>query len=126
MTSEVMAAAREPHYTAAMDAFSAEVAAEFGPLLRSWRAARSQSQLALSLHAGVSSRHLRDMETGQAKPGRKMVRRSLRAAHRDLAGLRVAFYSGTGSTVRSDTMLPVLRVSVGSISMTHVSSAANG
>lgn len=50
-----------------------EVASEFGPLLRAWRSARSQSQLALSLHAGVSSRHLSYMETGRAKPSREMV-----------------------------------------------------
>jgi transcriptional regulator with XRE-family HTH domain len=57
----------------APSAFTPEVASEFGPLLRAWRSARSQSQLALSLHAGVSSRHLSYMETGRAKPSREMV-----------------------------------------------------
>jgi transcriptional regulator with XRE-family HTH domain len=54
-------------------AFTPEAGSEFGPLLRAWRSARSQSQLALSLHAGVSSRHLSYMETGRAKPSREMV-----------------------------------------------------
>jgi transcriptional regulator with XRE-family HTH domain len=45
----------------------------FGHLLRAWRQARGQSQLALSLSAGVSSRHLSYMETGRASPSRDMV-----------------------------------------------------
>jgi transcriptional regulator with XRE-family HTH domain len=46
---------------------------DFGGLLRAWRSARGQSQLALSLHAGISSRHLSYMETGRASPSRGMV-----------------------------------------------------
>jgi transcriptional regulator with XRE-family HTH domain len=45
----------------------------FGGLLRAWRSTRGQSQLALSLNAGISSRHLSYMETGRASPSREMV-----------------------------------------------------
>jgi transcriptional regulator with XRE-family HTH domain len=44
-----------------------------GILIREWRAARGKSQLALALHAGVSSRHLSFIETGRAVPSRDMV-----------------------------------------------------
>jgi transcriptional regulator with XRE-family HTH domain len=44
-----------------------------GRLLREWRAARGKSQLALALHAGVSTRHLSFVETGRASPSREMV-----------------------------------------------------
>jgi transcriptional regulator with XRE-family HTH domain len=45
----------------------------FGGLLREWRTARGLSQLALSLQASVSARHLSYMETGRASPSRDMV-----------------------------------------------------
>src|SRR5215470_15186752 len=45
----------------------------FGRLLREWRTARGMSQLALSLHTGVSARHLSFLETGRASPSREMV-----------------------------------------------------
>jgi transcriptional regulator with XRE-family HTH domain len=45
----------------------------FGDLLRAWRVSRRQTQLALSLSTGVSSRHLSYMETGRASPSREMV-----------------------------------------------------
>lgn len=45
----------------------------FGPLLRSWRTTRGQSQLALGLRAGVSTRHVSYLETGRAAPSREMV-----------------------------------------------------
>ncbi len=44
-----------------------------GALLRKWRAARGQSQLALAHHAGVSARHLSFIETGRSVPSRDMV-----------------------------------------------------
>lgn len=44
-----------------------------GPLLRAWRTSRGMSQLALSLEAGVSSRHLSFIETGRSSPSREMV-----------------------------------------------------
>lgn len=45
----------------------------FGPLLKSWREQRKQSQLKLSLQAGISQRHLSFLESGRAKPSREMV-----------------------------------------------------
>src|SRR5262249_22525491 len=42
-------------------------------LLREWRNARDTSQLALSLRANVSARHLSYLETGRAQPSREMV-----------------------------------------------------
>lgn len=47
----------------------------FGRLLRDWRGARRMSQLALSLEAEVSARHLSYIETGRAQPSRAMVLR---------------------------------------------------
>ncbi|MEO6418780.1 MAG: helix-turn-helix transcriptional regulator [Polyangiaceae bacterium] len=44
-----------------------------GALLREWRMARGKSQLALAVHAGVSSRHLSFIETGRSAPSRDMV-----------------------------------------------------
>jgi transcriptional regulator with XRE-family HTH domain len=46
-----------------------------GALLRHWRETRHLSQLALSLEAGVSSRHLSFIETGRAQPSREMIHR---------------------------------------------------
>jgi transcriptional regulator with XRE-family HTH domain len=46
-----------------------------GVLLRRWREARQLSQLALSVEAGVSSRHLCFIETGRAQPSRDMIHR---------------------------------------------------
>lgn len=45
----------------------------FGRMLRDWRNARGLSQLALSTHASVSTRHLSYLETGRASPSREMV-----------------------------------------------------
>ncbi|WP_421717503.1 helix-turn-helix domain-containing protein [Algiphilus sp.] len=45
----------------------------FGDALRAWRQERRQSQLALSLAAGVSQRHLSFLESGRARPSRLMV-----------------------------------------------------
>jgi transcriptional regulator with XRE-family HTH domain len=45
----------------------------FGQVLREWRNARGMSQLALSVQANVSTRHLSYMETGRASPSRDMV-----------------------------------------------------
>ncbi len=47
--------------------------AGFGGLLRSWRQARRASQLDLALDAGVSQRHLSCLESGRARPSRRMV-----------------------------------------------------
>jgi transcriptional regulator with XRE-family HTH domain len=45
----------------------------FGAQLRTWRSTRGQSQMALALAAGVSTRHLSFLETGRASPSREMV-----------------------------------------------------
>lgn len=47
----------------------------FGSQLRRWRGQRGLSQLALSLQADVSTRHLSWLETGKAEPSRAMVLR---------------------------------------------------
>lgn len=45
----------------------------FGDQLKSWRASRGQSQMALALAAGVSTRHVSYLETGKSRPSRDMV-----------------------------------------------------
>lgn len=47
----------------------------FGTLLRQWRRQRGLSQLALSLQAEVSARHLSWLESGKATPSRAMALR---------------------------------------------------
>lgn len=47
----------------------------FGTLLRRWRRHRGHTQLALSLAAEVSARHLSWLESGKAAPSRTMVLR---------------------------------------------------
>ncbi|MEO5736619.1 MAG: helix-turn-helix transcriptional regulator [Variovorax sp.] len=48
-------------------------ASPFGLVLRHWRTLRGQSQMALGLCAGVSTRHVSYLETGRAQPSREMV-----------------------------------------------------
>ncbi len=48
-------------------------ATTFGEQLRHWRAVRRFSQMALSVEADVSQRHLSYIETGKARPSREMV-----------------------------------------------------
>src|SRR3974390_2942478 len=43
---------------------------ELGEVLRHWREARNKSQIALSLDAGVSQRHLSFIEIGRSSPSR--------------------------------------------------------
>ncbi|WER48265.1 helix-turn-helix transcriptional regulator [Cupriavidus sp. WKF15] len=50
-----------------------ETALEFPALLRYWRGRRGYSQLALSLAAGVSQRHISFLESGRSRPSREMV-----------------------------------------------------
>lgn len=47
--------------------------ATIGDLLKTWRARRSYSQMALALDAGVSTRHLSFVETGRSKPSPELV-----------------------------------------------------
>jgi transcriptional regulator with XRE-family HTH domain len=49
--------------------------AAFGDQLRQWRQHRRLSQLALSLEAGISARHLSFVETGRSQPSRELVLR---------------------------------------------------
>lgn len=44
-----------------------------GAMLRQWRARRGKSQLALSLDAGVSQRHISFIEVGRSVPSRQML-----------------------------------------------------
>ena len=48
---------------------------DFPATLRRWRQTRRYSQLALSLDADVSARHISFLETGRARPSREMVTR---------------------------------------------------
>ncbi len=48
---------------------------DFAQALKGWRQSRRLSQLALSLEADVSARHIAFLETGRARPSRQMVLR---------------------------------------------------
>lgn len=48
-------------------------ASPVGRLIQHWRHARRKSQLALSLEAGISARHLGFLEVGRSQPSREMV-----------------------------------------------------
>jgi transcriptional regulator with XRE-family HTH domain len=50
----------------------------FGELLRHWRGVRRLSQLALSIEAHTTPRHLSFVETGRSQPSREMVLRLAR------------------------------------------------
>lgn len=75
---------------------------EFGGHLRNWRGRRRMSQLQLALAAEVSARHIAFLETGRAKPSRRMVLllgealevpRADRNLMLDAAGFRAAYAS---------------------------------
>ncbi len=51
------------------------MATSFGLQLKHWRSVRRMSQLDLSLHAGVSARHVSFLETGRSRPGQEVVLR---------------------------------------------------
>ncbi len=66
---------------------------DFGPELRRHRHARRLSQLALSLEANVSTRHLSYLETERAQPSRELVvrlGRALQLSLRDINRLLLA------------------------------------
>jgi transcriptional regulator with XRE-family HTH domain len=48
-------------------------ASPFPPLLKAWRRKRRLSQLELALASGVSQRHLSFLESGRARPSRRMI-----------------------------------------------------
>jgi transcriptional regulator with XRE-family HTH domain len=52
-----------------------EIMETIGTILKRWRETRRFSQLALALQAGISARHVSQMETGKAQPSREMVLR---------------------------------------------------
>lgn len=75
---------------------------EFGGQLRTWRGKRRMSQLQLALAADVSARHIAFLETGRARPSRRMVLllgealevpRPERNLMLDAAGFRAAYVS---------------------------------
>src|SRR5579863_2386407 len=49
--------------------------ANFGVLMRRWRAIRRISQLTLALEANISTRHLSCIETGRAQPSQEVILR---------------------------------------------------
>jgi transcriptional regulator with XRE-family HTH domain len=75
MASRALRAYRGDMSTIASRSPSSRADTEVGTLLRHWRASRRLSQLALSLEADVSSRHLSYVETGRSQPSREMVLR---------------------------------------------------
>ncbi len=75
MTLQVIATTTSLCCNAVMETLTpgSEVALDFPALLRYWRGKRGYSQLALSLAAGVSQRHISFLESGRARPSREMV-----------------------------------------------------
>lgn len=77
ITSEVMVLSPAPWQIRAMPTLTLPTTAPhrsaFGEMLRDWRQRRRYSQLALSLEADVSSRHLSFLESGRSQPSRAMV-----------------------------------------------------
>lgn len=67
--------ARPAARTATGTPATAPAQATVGALLRGWRERRRVSQLALSIEADVSTRHLSCVETGRARPSRGLVAR---------------------------------------------------
>lgn len=68
--SAVMTTGGRPlHSTSSASASDSAV----GSLLRAWREKRRLSQLALSLEAGISARHLSFVETGRSRPSAELV-----------------------------------------------------
>jgi transcriptional regulator with XRE-family HTH domain len=57
----------------AMAGTATEARAEFGDLLRYWRAARRKSQLELASEAMTTPRYVSFVETGRSQPSREMV-----------------------------------------------------
>jgi transcriptional regulator with XRE-family HTH domain len=75
MTYEVMEFSK---MFATVDAMSAVPTPPVGAQLRRWRTHRQLSQLALSMQADISTRHLSYVETGRSLPSREMILRLAR------------------------------------------------
>ncbi|MEV3937852.1 helix-turn-helix transcriptional regulator [Glycomyces sp. NPDC049804] len=96
----------------------------FGALLRQWRGRRRVSQFDLSVHTGVSARHLSRIETGRAEPSRQMVLRlaeALDVPMRDHNALLVAagYAPAWAETDYWDERLAAARQAVGMILEHH-------
>lgn len=96
----------------------------FGALLRQWRGRRRVSQFDLSVHTGVSARHLSRIETGRAEPSRQMVLRlaeALDVPMRDHNALLVAagYAPAWAETDYWDDRLAAARQAVGMILEHH-------
>lgn len=96
----------------------------FGALLRQWRGRRRVSQFDLSVHTGVSARHLSRIETGRAEPSRQMVLRLAEALDvplRDHNALLVAagYAPAWAETDYWDERLTAARQAIGMILEHH-------
>jgi transcriptional regulator with XRE-family HTH domain len=98
--------------------------AGFGTLLKRWRGHRGLSQLALSLDAGVSARHLSWLESGKASPSRAMVLRlaerlDLPLRERNALLLAAGYAPLYGERPLSDPTLASVRVALQSLLDAH-------
>ncbi|MBY0421735.1 MAG: helix-turn-helix transcriptional regulator [Parvularculaceae bacterium] len=80
--------------------------AQFGAIVKEWRAIRRVSQLDLSLRAALSARHLSFLESGRAAPSRMMVLRLAEALEMPKPvvnrALAAAGFSGAYPTAAED------------------------
>lgn len=98
--------------------------ATIGDLLKTWRARRARSQLALAVEVGVSTRHLSFVETGRSRPSPELV---LALAHHLDVPLRdrntmllAAGYAPRFSTMAlDDDTMTTIRASLRRILDTH-------
>jgi transcriptional regulator with XRE-family HTH domain len=97
----------------------------FGSLLKHWRAIRGDSQLALALRVGTTTRHLSYLENGRSRAGRDMVLRLAEALDMPLrvrndflaaAGLPLEF---PASAITSPPLAPYRRAVLRLIETMH-------
>jgi len=98
--------------------------ARFGQILRRWRLHRGASQLALSLEAEVSARHLSWLESGKAQPSRAMVLRladrlDLPLRERNAMLLAAGFAPMYGERTLADPALAPARAAVERLLAAH-------
>jgi len=84
----------------------------FGRLLRHWRRLRGNSQLALAIEAGVSTRHLSFLETGRSTPSREMVLRLAQALDVPLRERNALLASAGFASVYRQTQLDAPEMSM--------------
>ena len=75
-----------------------------GILLRQWRERRRMSQLALSIDAEISSRHLSFVETGRSRPSKEMVLLLAEVLALRTIVLNLQFAVASGEPMTSDAM----------------------